>query len=307
MKTIIQIKNLSFQLKQQEILSEINLTVQEGMIYGFLGPNGAGKTTLMKLMLNLLHTKTGEVEIFGQALTPKDQKYLASIGSIIETPVFYDKLTVYQNLELHCEYLGLYNKEKIDEKLKLVNLYTAKNKKAKELSLGMKQRLAIARALIAEPKLLILDEPINGLDPFGIKEIRELLLQINREQKTTIFISSHIMTEIESICDVIGFINHGKMVEELTITEIQAASKKYIEVKATPLNQTMQLLHETFATEDMTRIDDQTLRLYDGKISQGQIMQTLIGAGIEIHSIMEASGNLEDYFVKLMNAGEKHA
>ncbi|WP_413539078.1 ABC transporter ATP-binding protein, partial [Enterococcus malodoratus] len=192
MAKAIELRDVSLSLNQKQILNGINLTVQKGTIYGFLGPNGAGKTTLMKVILNLLHTNQGLVEIFEKPITNKSYEYLRHIGSIIETPVFYNKLTVYENMKLHCDYLGIYDESKIDKKLKLVDMTQARDKKVKELSLGMKQRLAIARTLISEPELLILDEPINGLDPFGIKEIRELLIQINRQFGTTIFISSHI-------------------------------------------------------------------------------------------------------------------
>lgn len=305
MKQAFQITELSYTMKQQKILDNISLTVDQGTIYGFLGPNGAGKTTLMKMLLNLLHPDTGSIEVLNQSVNEKSYEYLRYIGSIIEIPVFYDKLTVVENLMLQAEYLGIYDQNKIEEKLKLVDLYAVKDKRAKELSLGMKQRLAIARALINEPELLILDEPINGLDPFGIKEIRELLLQINREFGTTIFISSHIISEIESLCDVIGFIDHGRLVKQMSLQEIAEESKKYIEIQVDQLEKTASLLDEELAITNFKVIDEQTIRVYDSHITQQHIMETLIHHQVQLFSIKEQTGDLEDYFLRLMNQGEK--
>lgn len=304
MAKAIELRDVSLSLNQKQILNGINLTVQKGTIYGFLGPNGAGKTTLMKVILNLLHTNQGLVEIFEKPITNKSYEYLRHIGSIIETPVFYNKLTVYENMKLHCDYLGIYDESKIDKKLKLVDMTQARDKKVKELSLGMKQRLAIARTLISEPELLILDEPINGLDPFGIKEIRELLIQINREFGTTIFISSHIISEIESMCDVIGFINKGQFIKEMSMQEIVHESKKYIEVVTEDVTSAATII-DTALTDNFKVISENTLRIYDPSVIQKTVMQQLVSSDIAIESISEQSGDLEDYFVKLMNEGEK--
>lgn len=304
MTKAIELRDVSLSLNQKQILNGINLTVQKGTIYGFLGPNGAGKTTLMKVILNLLHTNQGLVEIFEKPITNKSYEYLRHIGSIIETPVFYNKLTVYENMKLHCDYLGIYDESKIDKKLKLVDMTQARDKKVKELSLGMKQRLAIARTLISEPELLILDEPINGLDPFGIKEIRELLIQINREFGTTIFISSHIISEIESMCDVIGFINKGQFIKEMSMQEIVHESKKYIEVVTEDVTSAATII-DTALTDNFKVISENTLRIYDPSVIQKTVMQQLVSSDIAIESISEQSGDLEDYFVKLMNEGEK--
>lgn len=305
MKNAFQLSNVTFIRDNQRILNKINLMIPKGCIYGFLGPNGAGKTTLMKLVLNLLHPTEGSIEVLDQQVTPRSYSYLKLIGSIIETPVFYNHLTVAKNLELHCQYAGIYDQTKIDQKLALVKLLNVKDKKVKELSLGMKQRLAIARALLTEPELLILDEPINGLDPFGIKEIRELLIQINRESGTTIFISSHIITEIESMCDVIGFIQAGEIIKELTIQEIKDASKQYLELTVDPIEQASQILDSLLGVENFKVIADQTIRIYDPSVTQSEVIDVLVSNGILLKAINERSGDLEAYFVKLMNEGEK--
>lgn len=305
MDNAFQLSDVSLSKNGQKILDNINLNVRKGSIYGFLGPNGAGKTTVMKILLNLFHTEEGIVEVLGSEVTSKSYDYLKSIGSIIETPVFYDRLTVEKNLEIHCDYMGIYDSKRIEKKLELVGLLKVKKKKVKELSLGMKQRLAIARALITEPELLILDEPINGLDPFGIKEIREVLIQINRELGTTIFISSHIISEMESLCDVIGFIKDGKLIKEITLEDIEHESKKYIEITVDDTTKASTIIDARLATNQFKVMNDQTIRIYDSTITQKEIMEQFILNDVIITKIIEQTNDLEDYFVKLMSGGSK--
>jgi len=175
MKYILKTTNLTKTFKDKNVVSNVNMNIKKGEIYGFLGPNGAGKTTIMKLITNLVKPTEGEIEIFGEKLTNTSYEVLKRMGTIIEYPVFYDKVTGRDNLELHCEYMGYHNKEAIDKALDLVDLKDIENKAVKDYSLGMKQRLGIARAILTKPELLILDEPINGLDPIGIKDMRNLL------------------------------------------------------------------------------------------------------------------------------------
>ena len=191
--------------------------VKKGEIYGFLGSNGAGKTTIMKMITNLIKPTSGSIEIFGETLTHNSYDVLKRMGTIIEYPIFYEKLTAKEILDLHCEYMGYYDKKEIDYVLDLVKLTNTGEKPVKDFSLGMKQRLGIARAIITKPELLILDEPINGLDPIGIKEIRELLKMLCKEYGITIIISSHILGEIEQIADTIGIIHNGRLIRELPI------------------------------------------------------------------------------------------
>ncbi len=305
MQVAFQLLNVSFSVRNQEIIKRTNLTVKKGAIYGFLGPNGAGKTTIMKLILNLLHPSEGTITVLDEEVNGTSHHYLGSVGSLIETPVFYSHLTVFENLKMHGAYMGMYDEGKLMEKLKSVRLEAAKNKKVQELSLGMKQRLAIARALVTEPDLLVLDEPINGLDPFGIQELRELLLQINREQGTTIFISSHIISEIESICDTIGFIHHGEIIKEMSMTEIEKESKQYIEIEVADVPQSLRVLDEELQLANFTVFDETKVRIYDPNITQQELLHVMILNGIEIKSVAEKSGNLEEYFIKLMSGGAK--
>ncbi len=221
METMIQIHQVSKVYKGTETITNVNMNVRRGEIYGFLGPNGAGKTTIMKMILNLVKPSSGEIRVFDQPVLPTSVQYLKRIGSIIEYPVFYDRLTAEANLDLHCRYIGYHNKSAIKEALEIVGLHGVGKKKIHEFSLGMKQRLGIARAIVTKPDILILDEPINGLDPIGIKDIRELLLLFKKNYGTTILISSHIVSEIESVADTIGIIHQGQLLTEVKMADIR--------------------------------------------------------------------------------------
>ena len=218
MRNIVEIKEVFKTIDKEEILSGINLQIVEGEIYGFLGPNGAGKTTLMKCMLSLSTVTSGSIEIFGKN---HREEILSQVGSIIETPIFYDNCTAKEILEIHAQYMGKNITESdIIRALRMVGLKNT-TKKVKEFSLGMRQRLGLARAFLTKPKLLILDEPINGLDPIGIQEIRNLLLSLSKECGVTIFISSHILSEISQIADKIGVIKNGQMLEQVSMKELR--------------------------------------------------------------------------------------
>ena len=221
MGNIVEIKEVFKTIDKEEVLSGINLQIAEGEIYGFLGPNGAGKTTLMKCMLSLLTITSGSIEIFGKNLQEHREEILSQVGSIIETPSFYENFTAKEILEIHAQYMGkTITESDIIRALRMVGLKNT-TKKVKDFSLGMRQRLGLARAFLTKPKLLILDEPINGLDPMGIKEIRNLLLSLSKEHGITILISSHILSEISQIADRIGFIKNGEMAEQVSMKEIR--------------------------------------------------------------------------------------
>ena len=220
MENIVEIKELFKTIDKEEILSDINLQIAEGEIYGLLGPNGAGKTTLMKCMLSLLTITSGSIEIFGKNLQEHREEILSQVGSIIETPIFYEDRTAKEILEIHAQYMGK-NITELDimSALKMVGLKNT-TKKVKEFSLGMRQRLGLARAFLTKPRLLILDEPINGLDPVGIQEIRNLLQLLSKEHGITILISSHILSEISQIADKIGVIKNGSMIEQVYMKDL---------------------------------------------------------------------------------------
>ena len=216
----IEVDGLSKSIDGNMLLNDITMKVKQGEVYGFLGANGAGKTSLMKTLYRIMIPDSGTVVLLGEHIRNSNNPVFSRIGSIIETPVFYGEYDARKNLELHCGYMGS-GYEHIEENLALLSLSEVMNKPVKNFSLGMKQRLALARAFLTRPELLILDEPINGLDPQGINEIRELLLLINRTFHTTIFISSHILDELSKIADTIGVIDKGHMIAEIAMTEIR--------------------------------------------------------------------------------------
>lgn len=221
MNNVININGLTKVVNGKTILEDISMQVKQGEIYGFLGPNGAGKTTVMKTILTISSSSSGSIEIFGKDLSSNREEILKEIGSIIEVPIFYDNCTASEILEIHSNYMGIDAKASIPEVLKLVGLESTVDKKVNEFSLGMKQRLGLARALLTKPKLLILDEPINGLDPMGVQHIRDVLSMLSKEKGMTILISSHILSEIEHIADTIGVIRNGRMIEQVSMESLK--------------------------------------------------------------------------------------
>ena len=237
MEYIVRTHHLTKRVKGKELVSDINLHIKKGEIYGFLGQNGAGKTTILRLLTTLIKPTAGEIEMFGKKLTENTKDLLKRVGSIIEYPIFYEHLTAKENIQLHCEYLGFYDEAAIDQALDLVHLKNIEGKPVKSFSLGMKQRLGIARAIITKPELIILDEPTNGLDPIGIKEIRDLFKMLNKQYGITLVISSHILGEIEQIADRIGVIKEGKLINEVSIADIHKQKTDYLELVTRHINQ----------------------------------------------------------------------
>ncbi|MGF9963412.1 ABC transporter ATP-binding protein [Bacillus rhizoplanae] len=291
----------------KEVISNVNMHVKQGEIYGFLGPNGAGKTTIMKMITNLIKPTSGEIEIFGEKLTDTSYEVLKRMGTIIEYPIFYEKLTARENLYLHCEYMGYYDKKAIDQALDLVNLHNVDDKKVKDFSLGMKQRLGIARAITTKPELLILDEPINGLDPIGIKELRELFKMLCKEYGITLLVSSHILAEMEQMADTIGVIQNGKLIKEVSMKSINGKQTEYIEVTVQDVKQAAYVLENKLRLTNFKVMNENTIRIYEARIAQQEISKTLIMNDVVIEGINKKHSSLEDYFLNLMNGEGIHA
>lgn len=303
MPYILKTMNLIKTYGGNEVVSNVNMNIKKGEIYGFLGPNGAGKTTVMKMMTNLVKPTSGEIEIFGEKLTDTSYEVLKRLGSIIEYPVFYENLTARENLELHCEYMGYYEKKSVDNALELVNLKNINNKPVKDFSLGMKQRLGIARAITTKPELLILDEPINGLDPIGIKELRNLFRMLSREYGVTILISSHILGEIEQMADTIGVIKNGRLLEEISMENIRENNTDYIEVTTEDCAKAAYVLSNNLKITNFKIIDNSIIRIYASTVPQNIISKNLILNDVYIESITRKSTSLEDYFLNILNGG----
>lgn len=226
---IVQTNGLTKTYQGKEVVSNVSMHIKKGEIYGFL-PNGAGKTTIMKMLTSLVKPTSGEIIILGNKFTHTSYEVLGNIGSMIEYPIFYENLTAQENLDLHCEYMGYHNKKAIQEVLDMVNLKQINEQPVKTFSLGMKQRLGIARAILTKPDLLILDEPVNGLDPLGIKKIRQLFQVLSKEYGMTLLISSHLLSEIEQIADTIGVIRDGRLLEEVSMEDVRYQNTEYIEL-----------------------------------------------------------------------------
>lgn len=296
---VLQIKNLQKGFKDTQVVNLSSLSVQQGEIYGFLGPNGAGKTTTMKMILSLISRTAGEIEVFGQSIGT-DKQYLNQIGSMIEEPSYYPNLTGYENLLVFQKILG-FDKKNIQETLKIVGLDQPKNKKklVKDYSLGMKQRLALAFALVKKPRLLILDEPTNGLDPAGIHEIRELIIKLAKEQGITVFISTHILSEVEHIADRVGIINHGQLVYEGEIRKIQ--SNKWLEVRGDFRGRREAINQVLFGYPcKMLEIQEDKLKLTnlaDQQISS--LLRDLIVEKVPIYEVKQEQETLESIFLNL--------
>ena len=305
MPYILQTNHLTKTIDDKELISHVNLHVKKGEIYGFLGPNGAGKTTVMKLITNLWKPTEGSIEIFGEILTPQSYDVLKRIGSIIEFPTFYEYMTGYENLQLHCEYMGYYSHGSIEHALEMLDLTDAADIPVKKYSLGMKERLGIARAILCKPELLILDEPTNGLDPAGMKQIRDLLKKLCEENGTTIMISSHILSEIESIADTIGVINHGKMIKEISMKDIEDMSLAYIELSVLNTRKAAYVLNEKLNVTNFKIIDDNKIRIYDTHISTQELSKVLALNDVEMISLGKKAETLEDYFLKMTSEVEE--
>lgn len=287
------------------LVKNVSLHVRKGEIYGFLGPNGAGKTTVMKMLTNLWKPTQGGIEIFGKALTPQSYEVLKRMGSMIEFPTFYEHLTGYENLKLHCEYMGYYKHGSIEQALDKLALTDAADKAVKNYSLGMKERLGIARAILCRPELLILDEPTNGLDPAGMKQIRELLKTLCEEHGVTVMVSSHILSEIESIAHTIGIIHRGSLIQEISMNEIEDRNLAYIELKTTDTKKAAYILSEKLSLANFKIMAEHTIRVYDADISPHEISKALALNDVEITALGRQSETLEDYFLKI--TGEEAA
>lgn len=299
MSYILQTSHLSKTIDGKQLVTDVNIHVKKGEVYGFLGPNGAGKTTVMKMLTNLWKPTSGTVTLFGKALEKTSYEVLKRMGSIIEFPTFYDHMSGKDNLQLHCEYMGYYNKGSVEEALQMLGLSDAADKPAGSYSLGMKQRLGIARAILCKPELVILDEPTNGLDPAGMKQIRDLFRMLCTEYGMTLMISSHLLPEIESIADTVGVIHHGKMMKEISMKEIAETNTAYIELAVEDTKKAAYVLAEKMQLSNFKIVNDSGIRIYEQGVTTQKISRELMANDLEIASISQHTENLEDYFLKV--------
>ncbi len=294
-KTVIKTNGLTKQYDGLNKVNDVVLNIKKGRVYGFLGPNGAGKTTTMKMLLGLTKPTNGSIEILGMPMNKEfKNKILTKVGNIIENPSYYGHLTGQENIELIERMLELPEGSGL-EMLKLVSLEDAKDKKVNDYSLGMKQRLAIAMALVRNPEVLILDEPTNGLDPAGTRQIRELIIDLAHERGITVMVSSHLLSEIEKIADDIGIINKGNMVFEGTADELDKIRKNQTIIRTNNNGIGVQLLQEL----DPKIVKDSIILDNLDDLRRAAVVKTLVLNGLKIYSVVEQKKSLEDLFLDL--------
>lgn len=302
MEYIIETRNLTKTYGTATVVNNVNLHVPKGKIYGLLGRNGAGKTTIMSMLLKLTAPTDGQIRLFEQNNTHSPKETYRRIGSIIETPGFYENLTGKENLEILARLRGLQKKESVQTALETVGLLQEVKKSFGNYSLGMKQRLGIAAAVMHEPELLILDEPINGLDPVGIAVVRNYLEKLCREKGTTILISSHILGEIEQLADMIGVMNEGSLIEEVTMDQLHKRCRKYMEFDVSSPTKALNLLETCYHITDYS-VYDQTIKVYDFTHNCGEINTTFVEHGLLVKKVHRKEENLEEYFSELIGGG----
>ncbi len=295
---VIQTRNLSKKFKSQYAVNSLNMSVKKGDIYGLIGQNGAGKTTLIRILTGLVYPTAGEIAIWGESGESALLGGRKRIGSIIEMPAFHPNMSAGQNLEMVRLQRGIPGKDCIGRCLKEVGLEDTGSKKAGRFSLGMKQRLAIAMALLSEPEMLILDEPINGLDPIGIVEIRELLKKINRERRVTILISSHILSEVYQMATCYGIMKKGELIEELTMDELNRKSRKCLEITVDDASKAAVVIEREFGTTNFEILPGRKIHLYDHMENPGEVNRKLNTNRIVVESIQPVGDDLEAYFLK---------
>jgi len=297
---VLKINKLTKKYKHVGVLNNISMAVKKGQIYGLIGLNGAGKSTLIKIITGLIQKNSGSMELFEEHEYGKIEKSRRRIGAIIESPALYENRTVYENMHMDRIQKGIPGKQCIEKWLCIVGLMDVQDKKVKTLSLGSKQRLGIAMALLGEPEFLILDEPINGLDPIGIIEIRELLKKLNVEYGMTILISSHILEELYHVANYYGIIHKGRLIEEITIDNLNERCKKFIHIKVDNASKAAVVIEKKLKTSNFDILPNNIIKLYDYTDDSGKVTEVIVKEGIIVEQIMPMRENLETYFAKVI-------
>ncbi len=300
MEYILRTNTVSKKYTNYYAVDKVSISIQKGEIYGLIGENGAGKSTLMKMIAGLVEPSEGSIELFGNFVL-QTERY--RIGCVIESPALYVELTAKQNLEVFRKAYGLSSKESVQQILKQVGLSQYENKIVKKFSLGMKQRLAIGVALLGNPDFLILDEPINGLDPTGIQDMRNFLLKLNREEHITIMISSHILGELSKIATKYGIIKNGKLIEEITAKELNEKCQCCLKIKASDTAQAAILIEKNLHTKNYEILSDNNIRIFEYVDNPGIVNSLLVNHGISVDECTVTKESLEDYFNEKMRGG----
>jgi bacitracin transport system ATP-binding protein len=301
---ILKTSCLTKKYKNHTVVDGVSISLKKGEIYGFLGQNGAGKTTTIRMIMGLIKPTSGQIKLFGKNLDSNHRPTFERIGSIIEIPGFYPNLTAAENLDIHRRMMGMGNKESIETALDQAGLLDARNKRVKSFSLGMKQRLGIARSLLHHPELLILDEPTNGLDPTGIKEVRHLIIELASKQNLTVLVSSHILSEIQQMATKIGIIHQGRLVEEIDQHALQMKNRHCVEFNVSNDRKAVMLLEQKLNILDYSIPEPGIVRVYEQLSETAVINRTFVGHDIDVTEITMVRESLEDYFLKLTGGGQ---
>lgn len=299
MDLLIKTKNLTKIYGNNKAVDGVNINVKKGEIYGFLGRNGAGKTTTIRMLLGLVKPTSGEVEVFGKSIRQNKKGILERIGFTAEFSGFYENLTGAENLKFNAKLIGVQKSDAIEEALEMVGLWSERNKLVRKYSLGMKQRLGIARSILHNPELLILDEPTNGLDPIGIKDVRKMIKSLAEKRQITIFMSSHILSEVQQIATKIGIIHQGRLLEEIAIEELKMRNRRYIEVKVSSDSKAALLLESELGILNYEVHENSTIRIYSHYDRISEINKLFVEKGIDVKKLILSEDNLEDYFIYL--------
>ncbi len=295
---ICQTKDLCKNYKNFHALDNVNLSIKRGEIYGLIGENGAGKSTLIRILTGLAFKSSGIINLFGK--TEHLQYERAKIGCTVEMPALYKDMTAEQNLEIQRVQRGIPDKKCISKTLELVGLNNTRKKKVNNFSLGMKQRLSLAAALLGEPEFLILDEPVNGLDPTGIIELRELLKKLTKENHVTILISSHILSELNQLATCYGFLHHGKLLRQITAVQLDEECRRHIKLKTDDTIRTATILEEKLRIKNYSVYPDNYIRIYEKLEEIHNISKTLFSSGLIVEELSIQGEDLETYFENLI-------
>lgn len=301
---ILRTNKLTKKYNNDFALENVNISIKKGEIYGFIGQNGAGKSTMLRLVTGLSFPTSGSIELFGNNNPNELTDAQKRMGAIIENPALFPNMSAYENLEVHRLQKGIPGKECIFKTLELVGLKDTGKKKAKNFSLGMRQRLGLGIALLSDPEFLILDEPTNGLDPMGIVGLRKLIKKLNREKGLTVLISSHILSELHQLATSFGIIHKGKLLEELTAKELDEKCRQHLRIKVDQPSKGAIVLEDTLSTTDFEVMPDGTMKLYNYLDDVRNVSRALTNSDLVIEHLSQNGDSLENYFSKLVGGVE---
>ena len=301
-KKVLELKNVSKSFGKRKIIDNLNLEVEEGEIYGFLGPNGSGKTTTIKMILRLINSDSGEIKVNGYDTKKQFEKAMECIGAIVENPDLYKYMSVIDNLRLHARIRNI-DEKRIKEVLELVELKGREKDKVGKYSLGMKQRLGLALTLLHRPKVLILDEPTNGLDPAGIKKLRDILKEISHKEGVAVFVSSHILSEMQLMCDRVAVLDNGKIVKVEKISDTNEEKEEAVEIKVRNIEKAVKILKEEFNLD--VKIENNKINITVRTEKLPEVIKKLAVADTEIKSVIPKEHTLEDIFFDATERGVK--